>query len=124
MKELFGHSCLGYCYAYLAARTDDIRTLTKIFMNGWFDGYIMDDGYVKYPVDYLRNLGIPCRDILKVQISQLSELPKSGVYAVEYKNPHGGSHFVVADRSGVLFDPSYPSDSVKSGVILSYRKLV
>lgn len=123
MKELFGHSCLGYCYAYLGLKTDNVKELTEYFMNGWLNGYIDDDGFVSKPIQYLKSVGIKCKDITKPTISQLSQLPE-GEYAVEYRNPAGGSHFVVANKKGVIFDPSYPSNSVKNNIILSYRKFI
>ena len=126
MKELFGHSCLGYVYAFIALnlKTIDAKKLTKAFLSGWFDGYIEDDGFVAKPVGYLNSLGLKCKDITKVKISKLSELP-DGIYAVEYLQPNGkDSHFVVANKNGVIFDPSEPSLSVKQNKILSYRKII
>ena len=124
MKDFFGHSCCAYCYAYLILKTPDYKSMTRYLLEGWSLGYLDDDAFVSKPVQFLKLLGLKCKDIQKIKINSLSELPTEGDFVVEYKNPHGGSHFVVANRQGVVFDPSDPSDSVKMGVILSYRKII
>lgn len=63
------------------------------------------------------------KDIKKVPIEYLNDLPDEGLYAVEYQY-NGGSHFVVAKKGEVLFDPSGNSNSVKYGRLVSYRKFV
>lgn len=127
MKELFGGACLGYCYAYVAIdknnRVASDKALTEAFLNGWLKGYINNDGYVSSPVDYLKLLGLYVRDIKKVDIEYLNDLPDDGLYAVEYEL-NGGSHFVVAKKGSVVFDPSGDSNSVKYGSPISYRKFI
>lgn len=125
MKDLFGHSCLGYCYAFMFGNTMDYKVLTGYFLDGWFNGFIDDDGYISKPVEYIRMIGeTKVKDIRKVKISSLEELPNMERYVVEYANPNGGSHFVVVNNKVVEFDPSYPSLSVKNGKIISYREIV
>lgn len=126
MKELFGGACLGYCYAYIAIGNDRIasdKALTAAFLSGWVKGYIDDDGYVSKPIDYLNVVGLQVRDIKKVDIEYLDDLPDEGLYAVEYEW-NDGSHFVVAKKGSVVFDPSGYSNSVKYGKPVSYRKFV
>lgn len=129
MKELFGNSCCGYCYAYLGEVkrniTPDIHTLTKDFLNGWNLGYVDDDGFVSKPVQYLKSVGITVRDIRKPKITKLSELPE-GLWAVEYKkNPEDkASHFVICDRKHIIFDPSGDSVTCKVGKPVSYREFL
>lgn len=123
MKELFGGSCLGYCYAYIACDDKDDKSLTTAFLHGWVLGFIDDDGYVSNPIKYLKLLGHQVRDIKKVEIEYLNDLPNEGLYAVEYRY-NNGTHFVVASKGKVVFDPSGDSNSVKYGKVVSYRKLV
>lgn len=129
MKELFGNSCNAYCYAYKAHPSSDIKQLTKCVLKGWYDGNIKDDGYVSHPVQYYNSL-MPADnryigDVVKVSIRKLEELPK-GLWIVEYKvRPEfKESHFVVASRTGVVFDPAGDSNTVRYGAPVSYRKLI
>ena len=49
MKELFGGSCLAYCYAYLILSMKEevtVTDLTTMFFRGWYANYIDDDGFV------------------------------------------------------------------------------
>ena len=126
MKELFGNSCLGYSYAYIVLKTDDAVILTSYFLEGWASGYIDDDGFVAQPLGYLRILGNGAKDVNKVAITQLSDLPDNGEYVVEYKiKPDAkASHFVVANREKVVFDCAGDSNTVKYGAPVSYRRLV
>lgn len=130
MKELFGNSCLAYCYATLFTKTGcmkDVKDLTKDVLNGWYHEYIEDDGYVSKPIEYIKMLNPDSQvvDIAKVAIDNLKDLP-NGFYVVEYKkNPEDkASHFVIADHNGVLFDPSGDSQTVKVGKPVSYRRFI
>ena len=129
MKELFGNSCCGYCYAYLGEVkrniTPDIHTLTNDFLNGWNKGWIDDDGFVAKPIQYLKSVGITAKDITKPTITKLSELPE-GLWTVEYrKTPDSkDKHFVVADRKHIVFDPSGESVTCKVGKPVSYRAFI
>ena len=129
MQELFGGSCLGYCYAYICGKTT-AKELTKTFMQGWFDGYICDNGYVAFPVCYLNDTckcHVKIKDVLKYPIKSLDDLPNEyELFVVEYKiDPSAKeSHFVVASRFGVEFDPSGHSNTVEKGKPFSYRLLL
>ena len=126
MKELFGNSCLGYSYARLIKQTDDAFILTSYFLEGWAEGFIEDDGYVTRPLGYLRLLGNGAKDVQKVEINKLSDLPDNREYVVEFKiKPDAkASHFVVATKDKVVFDAAGDSNTVKYGSPVSYRKLV
>ena len=127
MKELFGNSCLAYCYASLAQRNrSDIKALTKCVLEGWYADYIEDDGYVAYPVQYFNSMSSELiKDVVKVPLNSIDELPE-GYYIVEFKKSASdkASHFVIAGYGKVVFDPSGDSNTVKYGVPVSYRRLV
>ncbi len=123
MKELFGNSCLCYSYAYLTQQSDDPKALTQFVLEGWRMGYIDDDGFVSNPLAYLRLLGKKPRNIEKVKINTLGELPKDNQFVVEYA--YGtNKHFVVANYEKIVFDPAGESNTVKNGKPVSYRKIV
>lgn len=134
MKELFGNSCLGYCYAYIAHKRTlveiepGIKLLTASFLEGWVRGYIDDDGFVSKPVPYYNSITAvsKIKDISAVTISSLKELPKKGMFCVEFKmNPeHKESHFAVCVRGKIIFDPSGDSITCKYGVPVSYREFI
>ena len=134
MKELFGNSCNAYCYAYISHKHKLVnepspQLLTSEVLKGWYNGYIKDDGYVSKPVQYFNSMQSSefdwIRDVVKVSIHKLSELPE-GLWIVEYKvcPEFKASHFVVASRSGVVFDPAGDSNTVRYGAPVSYRKLI
>lgn len=134
MKELFGNSCQAYCYAYIAFKQrnnvsdPDIKYLTRKVLSGWNAGYIDDDGYVSKPVLYFNHVceGNQIRDIRKVPLTNLGELPETGMFSVEFKLTRDAkaSHFAVCVRSKIIFDPSGESNTCKYGVPVSYRKFV
>ena len=130
MKELFGGSCQPYCYAYIAHPSSGIHQLTNCVLRGWNEGYIDDDGYVSKPVQYYNGLmpadNIYIRDVVKVPINNLNELPDAGMFSVEFKlqRTDKKSHFAVCQRGEIIFDPSGDSNTCKYGVPVSYRKLV
>lgn len=123
MKELFGGSCYCYCLARLFGNTEDIKLLTKFVLEGWFNGFIDNDGYVAKPLKYIELI---CkdkyRDVEKVDINSLTELPKGEwIVCYEYNN---NTHFVIANKDGVVFDPSGNSNSVAKGKVKSYRRFI
>lgn len=135
MKELFGNSCLAYCYAYISCKhkynsEPTPQILTSEVLHGWYAGYITDTGYVSKPVEYWNGMQSSkfgrIKDIVKVPIKALSELSTEDSWIVEYKKSatDEASHFVVATRSQVIFDPSGDSNTVRIGAPVSYRKLV
>lgn len=124
MKELFGNSCYAYCLAQLFLKTDDIKTLTRYVLEGWWMDFIEYDGYVSKPLEFIRMLnGHQYKDVKKVGIKSLSELPE-GYFIVEYKKTPTSkeSHFVIANREGVVWDPSGSSITVQVGQPVSYRE--
>lgn len=128
MKELFGNSCLAYCYAaYGTSNFTDIKELTRRVLNGWYAGWIDDDGYVSKPVPYLNSMiHEVVKDIREHYISSLDKLPE-GLWVVEYKlkPTDKASHFVIAGKDvGVVFDPSGESNTVKNGAPFSYREVI
>ena len=46
MKELFGNSCLAYCYAYIAHPSSSAYQLTDCVLKGWSDHNSDGDGVV------------------------------------------------------------------------------
>lgn len=126
MKELFGNSCYAYCLAYLFLKIDDIKTLTRLVMEGWWSNFIDSDGFVSKPLQFVKLLcGRQYRDIKKPAIKSLTELPE-GYFIVEYKKTPTAkeSHFVIANRDGVVWDPSGNSITVQNGAPFSYREFV
>lgn len=133
MKELFGNSCLAYCYAYLAFKQHHgeliptIKYLTRKVLEGWYAEYIEDDGYVSKPVQYFNIIceGNRIYDIQKFDLFKLSDLPE-GLWIVEFKlkRTDKESHFAIAERKGIVFDPSGRSNTCAYGVPVSYRKLL
>ena len=130
MKELFGNSCQAYCYAYIAHPSSGVHQLTNCVLKGWNEHNIDDDGYVSKPVQYYNSL-MPAdnrtiKDIRKVSINNLSELPSKGVFSVEFKleRTDKKSHFAVCVKNGIIFDPSGESNTCKYGVPVSYREFI
>ena len=123
MQELFGQSCYCYCIAKYFSGIKDIKGLTMLVLQGWVQGYICDDGFVSKPLQYVTLIkGAKYRDVEKPKINSLSDLP-DGEWIVEYSY-NKGSHFVIADKNGVTFDPAGESNSVKFGQPISYRRFV
>lgn len=128
MKELFGNSCQAYCYAYIANPTDSVKVLTGRVLRGWMEGYIDDDGYVSKPIQYYNGnigpLNSAIRDVRKVPIENLNDLPEQGMFSVEFKlqRTDKKSHFAVCIKGKIIFDPSGESNTCKYGVPVSYRK--
>lgn len=128
MKELFGNSCQAYCYAYIAQPTTDVKVLTNRVLKGWNECYIDDDGFVKKPVQYY-NMMCPhrkIRNVRKVPINNLDELPSDMYLSVEFKleRTDKKSHFAVCVKGKIIFDPSGDSNTCKYGVPVSYREFV
>lgn len=135
MKELFGNSCLAYCYAYISRKhkcplEPTPKVLTSEVLHGWYGGYIDDDGYVSKPVGYWNGMQSSkldwIKNIVKIDINNLDELPETGMFSVEFKfeRTDKKSHFAVCKRGEIVFDPSGDSNTCKYGVPVSYRKLV
>jgi hypothetical protein len=131
MKELFGNSCYAYCVAWLFDGARSIKDLTSVVLQGWYDGWIDNDGFVSKPVQYITkvcNKLSKVRDVVKVENIKKEDIPTVPTI-VEMACPSGGSHFVVCHREGknniVLdFDPSGISNSWKAGNFIGYRRYV
>lgn len=125
MTALFGSACYAYCIAYIFSdeKVRNVKNLTSLVVTGWVAGYIEDDGYVAKPVQYA-NLIIgtdAVKDVEKVKITSLNDLPEKGLYAVEYD--YGTSkHFVVCQKGKIVFDSWPESNCVKYGKPTSYRR--
>lgn len=135
MKELFGNSCCAYCYAYISRKhkcplEPTPKVLTSEVLHGWYGGYIDNDGYVSKPIEYWNGMQSSkldwIKDIIKININNLDELPETGMFNVEFKleRTDKKSHFAVCKRGEIVFDPSGDSNTCKYGVPVSYRKLV
>ena len=119
MKELFGNSCYAYCIAYLSGKSD-IKDLTKAVLEGWYRGYIDDDGYVSQPHKFYNY----CfgKDLARdVEKPQYKAEPFDQIVCFEYNE---GTHFVVMRDNRVVFDPSGNSNSVKYGIPTTVRKFI
>lgn len=123
MKELFGGSCYAYCLEYLFGNNRTLKELTNAVLQDWMAGYIDDDGFVSKPLSVVgQYVGKQYKDIKKPLIDKLDDLPE-GLWIVEYR---WGTkqHFVVANSSGIIFDPSGDSNTVKNGKPFSYRLFI
>ena len=119
MKELFGNSCYAYCIAYLSGKSD-IKDLTKAVLEGWYKGYIDDDGFVSKPhlfYNYCFGKEL-AKDVVK---KPYKPEPFDQIVCFEY---NGGTHFVVMRDGKVKFDPSGDSNSVKYGKPVSVREFI
>ena len=128
MKEFWGGSCYAYCIAWLFDGARTLKDLTSTVLEGWYDGYIDNDGFVSRPIQYINETchTVPgFRDVVKVNLNSLSDLPE-GDWIVEYKKTPDSkaSHFVVANKKGIVFDPSGDSVTVQIGKPFTYRKYV
>lgn len=119
MKELFGNSCYAYCIAYMSGKSD-IKDLTKAVLEGWYKGFIDDDGYVSQPHKFY-NYCFGKELARDVEKPQYKSEPYDQIVCFEY---NGGTHFVVMRDNRVVFDPSGDSKSVKYGIPTTVRKFV
>lgn len=125
VSNLVKNGCLAMAYAYRYGGANNVRSVINCLLDGWLEGCIEDDGYVAKPVKYLNMINprdSRVRDISKVFIDSLDMLP-DGNWVVEYAEG-AKTHFVVANRRGIVFDPSYPSLTCAKGKVFSYRKLL
>lgn len=125
-KELFSGACYAACLSYLFGRKHNPIDITRAILNGVEDSYIESDGYVSKPLEFIRTLnGHQYRDIKKVSISSLAELPE-GEHIVEYKKTPTAkeSHFVIANKDGIVWDSSGNSITVQVGAPVSYRGFI
>lgn len=134
--ETFWHNaCYALCISYMNSEPevrDDIYYLVMNVIAGWRNGFIEDDCYVAKPHKYASmcngNFKL-YKDVEKVPLKNLTDLPDEGEWTVEWKCPTGGSHFTVETKETILtdeplFDPSYLSNSRKNKEAVSYRKFI
>ena len=130
--DFFGNACYAYCLAYIFRYVAGLEEwvdwceMTKEVLEGVSQHYIDEDGFVSKPVDFVNYTFFynvkKYTDVKKVKITDLSELP-NGIYAVQYVFGTT-SHFVVANKKGVVFDPWEDSNTVKYGKPCSYRLFI
>ena len=94
-----------------------------IVLSGWNHDYLENDGYVKYPVDFINTFTAKkIRDVQKVDFKKENLTEDMNIVMFSY---NGGTHFVIMNKEGdVIFDPSGNSNSVKYGVPVSIRKYI
>lgn len=127
-EELFGGACYAFAVAWLnsdpVVRNNFIYLIYDV-VQGLSNGFIDPDGFVNAPHKYA-NMCIGeniYKDVEKVKIKSLDELPSEGEWAVEFN--HGCvKHFVVCTKGKVVFDPWEGSETVKYGKPTSYRKFI
>lgn len=117
MKELFGNSCYAYCLAALFSKTADIKTLTKYVLEGWYNVFIDDDGFVSKPLQYIKWI---CGETYK-DVEHVPYVPSSEEQIVCWEYDEG-THFVIMKDNQVIFDPAGESNTVKYGKIKNARK--
>ena len=129
MKNFWGNSCYAWCLTkYFAPSETDLRELCGFILHGWRRGYIDGDCFVEKPIPFIESFceyKYPPIDIRKIPITDLKELPEED-WIVEYKlNPGAAaSHFVIANRKGVIFDPSGKSNTVQNGKPFTFRAFI
>ena len=129
LKFIWGNSCYALCIAYVNGLTE-LKDMVYAVASGIYHGYIEEDCYVSDPVGYYNLcraiIAAPLnedgfKDVEKVEIKSLMDLPDDGLYCVMWKYGEG-THFAVCRRGEVVWDPSGDSNSVKYGNIHSYRR--
>lgn len=121
MQELFGNSCYAYCIAYMQCNSSDIKDLTKAVLEGWYKGYIGDDGYVSKP-HLFANLCMGKEhfytDVIK---KPYKEEPFDQIVCWEWEEK---THFVVMRNGKVVFNTWPDSNTVKNGKPVSVREFI
>lgn len=121
--ELFKSSCYAFCLCYVFSGTTNEWKWLEFISKGVQNGDITEDCYVQKPLDFIKMLcGTEYKDVKKPLIDKLDDLPE-GLWIVEYR---WGTkqHFVVANRAGIVFDPSGDSNTVKNGKPFTYRQFI
>ena len=135
LENFWHHACYALCISYVNTDQEVRENIYYHIMNviaGWNNGYIEDDCYVAKPHKYASMCvgdEKTYKDVEKVPLAKLEDLPEDGEWIVEWKCPSGGSHFTVETRQTILtdeplFDPSYLSNSRKAKQAISYRKYI
>lgn len=135
LENFWHNACYALCISYVNMDHAVRDFLYYHIMNviaGWNNEYIDDDGYVSKPHKYASMCvgeEKTYKDVEKVPLEKLEDLPEEGEWIVEWKCPSGGSHFTIETRETILtdeplFDPSYLSNSRKAKQAISYRKYI
>lgn len=129
-KEFWGNSCYIWCLTrFCMGPGYGMKAMMECILQGWKANDFDDDGYVRFPLRYIERItGIKYKDVKKVTISKISDIP-SYPTIVEMLQPNGkDSHFVVCHYDGTKvvldFDPSGISNSWKGQKFISYRKFI
>lgn len=121
MQELFGNSCYAYCIAYMQCKSSDIKDLTKAVLEGWYRGYISDDGYVSKP-HLFANLCMGKENFYTdVKKPDYKPEPFNQIVMFEYGEK---THFVVMRNDKIVFDPWPDSETVKNGKPTTVREFI
>lgn len=128
-KEFWGNSCYIWCLTRLFTELEDMKAMMECILQGWKANDFDNDGYVRFPLEYIERItGLKYKDVKKVAISKISDIPSEPTI-VEMLQPNGkDSHFVCChfDGTNVIldFDPSGISNSWKGQKFISYRKFI
>lgn len=120
MQELFGNSCYAYCIAYMQGKSD-IKDLTKAVLEGWYRGYISDNGYVSKP-HLFANMCLG-KEHFFTDVVKKSYKPEvfDQIVMFEYGEK---THFVVMRNDKIVFDPWPDSNTVKNGKPTTVREFI
>ena len=135
LEKFWHNACYAMCISYVNSDSvirDDLYYMIIHVVQGWNNGFIEDDAYVAKPHKYAtmcRGEEKYYKDVEKVPLNNLEDLPEEGEWIVEWKCPTGGSHFTVETRQTILTDeplfaPSYLSNSRKNKQAISYRRFI
>lgn len=135
LENFWHNACYAMCISYVNSDSvirDDLYYMIIHVVQGWNNGFIEDDAYVAKPHKYAtmcRGEEKYYKDVEKIPLNNLGDLPEKGEWIVEWKCPTGGSHFTVETRQTILtdeplFDPSYLSNSRKNKQAISYRRFI
>ena len=126
-NKFFSQSCYAWCLVRYFTNEEDLEEMAGLILFGLKRGYIDTDCYVSKPIPFIQSLG-PNKpiDIRKIPITDLKELPNNSEWIVEYKlDPKDkASHFVIANKFRVIFDPAGDSNTVKNGKPFSVRGFI
>lgn len=122
-KKFFSGVCYAFCLVKKFNPNASDAEIAMIVLSGWNHDYLEDDGYVKYPVDFINTFTAKkIRDVQKIDFKKENLTEDMNIVMFSYNS---GTHFVIMNKEGdVIFDPSGNSNSVKYGVPVSIRKYI
>ena len=128
VENLFKNACYAACLSFHFRNMQELNwiQITQDILDGLKLNLLDSDCYVRFPIKFIELLcKTKYRDVVKVSINNLSDLPE-GDWIVEYKKTPDAkaSHFVVANKKGIVFDPSGNSVTVQVGKPFTYRKYI